>query len=159
MTSISLVTNGDTPLDEQYVQDAFHTFLQASPAHLLDVEVLSSAEGDLMIKGVSLPFVLLIVLNRTRARAVPLLGSTALHDQPPLDSSPSRRRRCEVRPALSRTNCPSTFVPLMNCWSEGVPTIQVLAPKRRHELLRLICGLGPPTSPSGVTSSQRNSAP
>ena len=87
MTWISLVTNGDTPLDEQYVQDAFHTFLQASLAQaraegLLDIEVLSSAEGDLMIKGVSLPFVLLIVLNRTRARAVPLLGSTALHDQP-----------------------------------------------------------------------------
>ena len=60
MTSISPVTNSDT-LDEQYVQDAFHTFLQASLAQaraegLLDVEVLSSAEGDLMIKGVSLPF-------------------------------------------------------------------------------------------------------
>ena len=40
----------------------------------------------------------------------------------------------------------------MNRWSECVPTIQGLAPERRHELLRVICGLGPPTSPSGVTS-------
>jgi hypothetical protein len=43
-------------LDEQYVQDAFHSFLKSSLAQaraerLLDVSVLSSAEGDLMITG------------------------------------------------------------------------------------------------------------
>ena len=43
-------------LDEQYVQDAFHSFLKSSLAHakaerLLDVNVLSSAEADLMIAG------------------------------------------------------------------------------------------------------------
>lgn len=43
-------------LDEQYVQDAFHSYLKSSLAHakaerLLDVKVLSSAEGDLMITG------------------------------------------------------------------------------------------------------------
>jgi hypothetical protein len=43
-------------LDEQYVQDAFHSFLKSSLAHakaerLLDVKVLSSAEADLMIAG------------------------------------------------------------------------------------------------------------
>jgi hypothetical protein len=43
-------------LDEQYVQDAFHTFLKSSLAQakaerLLDVKVLSSAEADLMIAG------------------------------------------------------------------------------------------------------------
>jgi len=45
-------------LDEQYVQDAFHSYLKSSLAQakaerLLDVEVLSSAEGDLMITGAS----------------------------------------------------------------------------------------------------------
>lgn len=47
-------------LDEQYVQDAFHSYLKSSLAQakaerLLDVEVLSSAEGDLMITGASDP--------------------------------------------------------------------------------------------------------
>ena len=52
------VVNDEHPLDEQYVQDAFHSYLKSSLAQakaerLLDVEVLSSAEGDLMITGVS----------------------------------------------------------------------------------------------------------
>ena len=43
-------------LDEQYVQDAFHSFLKSSLAQakaerLLDVKVLSSAEADLMVTG------------------------------------------------------------------------------------------------------------
>ena len=102
--SIAPSTNSEAPLEEQYVQDAFHTFLQASLSQerakgLLDVEVLSSAQGDVMIKGVSLSFVLLVVLNRTRARAVPLLGSTGLHDQSSLGSSPPRQQRCKVVPA------------------------------------------------------------
>jgi hypothetical protein len=47
-------------LDEQYVQDAFHSYLKSSLAQakaerLLDVELLSSAEGDLMITGASGP--------------------------------------------------------------------------------------------------------
>ena len=47
-------------LDESYVQDAFHSYLKSSLAQakverLLDVEVLSSAEGDLMITGPSKP--------------------------------------------------------------------------------------------------------
>jgi hypothetical protein len=47
----------DDRLDEQYVQDAFHSFLKSSLAQarverLLDVSILSSAEGDLMITGV-----------------------------------------------------------------------------------------------------------
>ena len=46
-------------LDEQYVQDAFHSYLKSSLAQakaerLLDVQVLSSAEGDLMITGTSI---------------------------------------------------------------------------------------------------------
>lgn len=43
-------------LSEQTVQDAFHSYLKSSLAHakverLLDADVLSSAEGDLMITG------------------------------------------------------------------------------------------------------------
>ena len=46
-------------LDEQYFQDAFHIYLKsclalAKTGRLLDVEVLSSAEGDLMITGASI---------------------------------------------------------------------------------------------------------
>lgn len=44
------------PLSEQYVQDSFHRYLkssltQAKVEHLLDAELLSSAESDLMITG------------------------------------------------------------------------------------------------------------
>ncbi|KAN0130527.1 hypothetical protein V8E53_011613 [Lactarius tabidus] len=47
-------TSEEAPLDEQYVQDAFHSYLESSLAQakaerLLDAELLSSAEGDLMI--------------------------------------------------------------------------------------------------------------
>ena len=43
-------------LSEQVVQDSFHSYLkssltQAKVEHLLDADVLSSAEGDLMITG------------------------------------------------------------------------------------------------------------
>lgn len=44
-------------LSEEYVQDCFHSYLkssltQAKAERLLDTELLSSAEGDLMITGV-----------------------------------------------------------------------------------------------------------
>lgn len=43
-------------LSEQYIQDCFHSYLkssltQAKAERLLDVDVLASAEGDLMITG------------------------------------------------------------------------------------------------------------
>jgi hypothetical protein len=43
-------------LSEQVIQDSFHSFLklsltQAKAERLLDADVLSSAEGDLMITG------------------------------------------------------------------------------------------------------------
>ena len=45
-------------LSEQLIQDSFHSYLkssltQAKIENLLDVDVLSSAEGDLMITGMS----------------------------------------------------------------------------------------------------------
>ena len=159
-TSISILTNDEAPLDEQYVQDAFHIFLQTSldqarKERLLDVDVLSSAEGDLMIKGVSpfrslfssfsivsglalcLCFAALRCTTNPPSVALPLVGDTVRPTQ---------------RPTLSRTNCPSTLMPLMNRWFECVPTIQDLAPERTQELQHVICGLGPPTSPPDITS-------
>jgi len=55
-TSSPRETDEEGRLDEQYVQDAFHSFLKSSLAHakaerLLDVKVLSSAEADLMTTG------------------------------------------------------------------------------------------------------------
>jgi hypothetical protein len=49
-------SSSGTFLSEEYIQDAFHSYLkssltQAKLERLLDEEVLSSAEGDLMITG------------------------------------------------------------------------------------------------------------
>jgi hypothetical protein len=57
-TSSHRETDQEGRLGEQYVQDAFHSFLktslaQAKAERLLDVKVLSSAEADLMITGAS----------------------------------------------------------------------------------------------------------
>ena len=159
-TSISILTNDEAPLDEQYVQDAFHTFLQASLSQerakgLLDVEVLSSAQGDVMIKGVSISPLFFSLFSIVPGLALCLcLAAQDCTTNPPSVVLPpvSDAVRSSQRPTLSLTNCPSTFVPLMNRWSECVPTIQHLAPERRQELLRVICGLGLPTSPPDITS-------
>jgi hypothetical protein len=50
------MTTHTEQLTEQYVQDAFHSYLkssltQAKVERLLDADMLSSAEGDLMITG------------------------------------------------------------------------------------------------------------
>jgi hypothetical protein len=95
MTSTTLgETNDEGPLDEQYVQDAFHSYLKSSLAQakaerLLDVEVLSSAEGDLMITGMS------------HSRS--LVSVFTISDQGPRCVSSSQR--CAARPTLPR--CPS----------------------------------------------------
>lgn len=52
------MTPRDPQLSESYIQDAFHSYLkssltQAKAERLLDADVLSSAEGDLMITGES----------------------------------------------------------------------------------------------------------
>jgi hypothetical protein len=95
-------------LDEQYVQDAFHRFLktslaQAKAERLLDVKVLSSAEADLMITGVSAdspqrskrtvrdpPIV-------TRARTMSLFCSTTLHHRSSFGPHSSPRRQSQGR--------------------------------------------------------------
>ena len=97
---VTKVTNDEASLDEQYVQDAFHTYLKSSLAQakverLLDVELLSSAEGDLMITGT--PHACSDPSSRHsqsrttsgRARTLPLLRCSTLHDQPALRASPA----------------------------------------------------------------------
>lgn len=49
-------TPSGTQLSERYIQDSFHSYLkssltQAKVERLLDADLLSSAEGDLMITG------------------------------------------------------------------------------------------------------------
>ena len=57
MTNMNLNTEGsEIVLSEEYVQECFHSYLrssltQAKVEGLLDVNVLSSAESDLMITG------------------------------------------------------------------------------------------------------------
>ncbi|KAH9033159.1 hypothetical protein EDB83DRAFT_2507869 [Lactarius deliciosus] len=128
-------------LDEQYVQDAFHSYLKSSLAQakaerLLDIEVLSSAEGDLMITGPALCLFFAALRCTTNPPSVPLPrgGSGAEKSGP--------------RQSLSLANCPATFVPFMRLWSECVPAIQSLAPERQHDLARVICNLAPLEKPA-----------
>lgn len=56
MPDISNVSTAPLLLSEEYVQDCFHSYLkssltQAKAERLLDIDVLASAEGDLMITG------------------------------------------------------------------------------------------------------------
>ena len=53
-----MTTTEEILLSEEYVQDCFHSYLKSAltqdkAERLLDTEVLSSAEGDLMITGTS----------------------------------------------------------------------------------------------------------
>ena len=81
-------------LSEQYIQDCFHSYLkssltQAKSERLLDVDVLASAESDLMIKGVfhlGLRDVHL-ELEFSRTCAMSILCSFAKYDKPTLSSA------------------------------------------------------------------------
>ncbi|KAH9957118.1 hypothetical protein BC827DRAFT_1138459 [Russula dissimulans] len=123
-------------LDELYVQDAFHTFLKSSLAQakaerLLDVEVLSGAEGDLMITGPALVLYFAALRSTTDPPSVPL----------------PRKDKSSPRHNLSLTTCPHAFIPFLRLWSECVPTIQGLGPEHQHDLARIICGLPPLSQP------------
>ncbi|KAI9511922.1 hypothetical protein F5148DRAFT_1280304 [Russula earlei] len=123
-------------LVEQYVQDAFHDFLKSSLAHakaerLLDVEVLSGAEGDLMITGPALSLYFAALRSTTDPPSVPL---------PHMGNSSPRHH-------LSLDNCPTVFIPFLRLWSDCVPAIQGLAPEHKHDLARVICGLPPLSQP------------
>jgi len=52
----TIMSTASHQLSEQVIQDSFHSYLKSSLAQakaerLLDVDILSSAEGDLMITG------------------------------------------------------------------------------------------------------------
>ncbi|THU88497.1 hypothetical protein K435DRAFT_592570, partial [Dendrothele bispora CBS 962.96] len=128
-------------LSEEYIQDAFHSYLKSSLTQariekLLDTDVLSSAEGDLMITGPAL-----------------CLYSAALRctTNPPSVTLPRRRKNSNGTSTtstptdLSTENCPPAFRSFLSVWARCVPPIQALAPEHQHDLARIICGLDPLT--------------
>lgn len=106
-------------LDEHYVQDAFHSYLKSSLAQaraerLLDVNMLSSAEGDLMITGTPplAPKCSKITIHDppivTRTRIVPLFRCTTLNHPPTFSpSSPRPRQSQGYEPPLPHQLPPS----------------------------------------------------
>ncbi|KAJ7172262.1 hypothetical protein C8R46DRAFT_142139 [Mycena filopes] len=126
----------DPQLSESYIQDAFHSYLkssltQAKAERLLDADILSSAEGDLMITGPALCLYFAALRCTTSPPSVPLPRHTK-------SSQPME---------LSYDNCPEAFVSFLRVWSNTVPAIQALAPEHQHDLARMICNLEPLVTP------------
>ncbi|KAF8072275.1 hypothetical protein FPV67DRAFT_1578687 [Lyophyllum atratum] len=124
-------------LSERYIQDSFHSYLkssltQAKAERLLDADVLSSAEGDLMITGPALCLYFAALRCTTNPPSVPLPKSSK-------NTTPTE---------LSYDNCPPTFVSFLRVWANTVPSIQSLAPEHQHDLARVICGLEPLAQPT-----------
>ncbi|KAJ6525667.1 hypothetical protein B0H19DRAFT_971012 [Mycena capillaripes] len=132
----------DPQLSESYIQDAFHSYLkssltQAKAERLLDADVLSSAEGDLMITGKS---------YHHRPALCLYFAALRCTTNPP--SVPLPRHTKNSQPMeLSYDNCPEAFVSFLRVWSNTVPAIQALAPEHQHDLARMICNLEPLITP------------
>ncbi|KAF7330522.1 hypothetical protein MVEN_02491800 [Mycena venus] len=129
-------TRTDSQLSESYIQDAFHSYLkssltQAKAERLLDADVLSSAEGDLMITGPALCLYFAALRCTTNPPSVPL----------------PRHNKNSQPMELSYDNCPQAFVSFLRVWSSTVPAIQALAPEYQHDLARMICNLEPLITP------------
>lgn len=150
------VANPSPYLSEDHIQDAFHSYLkssltQAKVEGLLPPNVLSSAEGDLMVTGAQLdeltvvPRLIMISAGPALCLYFAALRSTT---EPP--SVPLPRRSKTDSPAfnLSEENCPPQFRPFLLVWSHVVPEIQNLTPEHQHDLARVICGLQPIAVPS-----------
>lgn len=121
-------------LSEQYIQDCFHSYLkssltQAKAERLLDVDVLASAEGDLMITGPALCLFFAALRSTTNPPSVPLPRSSKSGSSQPME--------------LSYENCPPPFVSFLRVWANSVPSIQGLSPETQHDLARVICNLHP----------------
>ncbi|KAF7346375.1 hypothetical protein MSAN_01865400 [Mycena sanguinolenta] len=91
-------TRTESQLSESYIQDAFHSYLkssltQAKAEHLLDADVLSSAESDLMITGPALCLYFAALRCTTNPPSVPL----------------PRHNKSSQPMELSYDNCPSAF--------------------------------------------------
>ncbi|KDQ51445.1 hypothetical protein JAAARDRAFT_199092 [Jaapia argillacea MUCL 33604] len=124
-------------LSEDYVQDAFHSYLkssltQAKVERLLDVDVLSSAEADIMIAGPALCLYFAALRCTTLPPSVPLPRISK--------TTPSHQ--------LTESNCPQSFLPYLHIWAQHVTPIQSLTPESQHDLARAICSL-PPLQPHG----------
>ncbi|OAX42723.1 hypothetical protein K503DRAFT_733143 [Rhizopogon vinicolor AM-OR11-026] len=123
-------------LDEEYVQNSFHTYLkssltQAKVEKLIEDQVLASAEADLMISGPALCLYFAALRCTTNPPSVPLPRATK--SAPPLE--------------LTADNCPPAFLGFLAVWAATVPRIQGLAPHHQHDLARIICGLDPISIP------------
>lgn len=124
-------------LTESYIQDAFHSYLkssltQAKAERLIDTELLSSAESDLVVIGPALVLYFAALRCTTNPPSVPL-PRTSKQGGAPVD--------------LSADNCPPQFAQFLSVWANTVPTIQALSPEHQHDLARTICGLSPITEP------------
>lgn len=139
---------------EQFIQDSFHTFLkssltQAKTERLLDVDVLSSAEGDLMITGkryIIPSFIRPLFSNLPCTGPALCLYFAALRctTHPPSVPLPrSSSSKSSIPMDLSYENCPPPFVSFLRVWANTVPAIQSLVPEAQHDLARVICGLQP----------------
>ncbi|KIK53977.1 hypothetical protein GYMLUDRAFT_49055 [Collybiopsis luxurians FD-317 M1] len=129
-------TRSGTQLTEQYIQDSFHSYLkssltQAKVERLLDADLLSSAEGDLMITGPALCLYFAALRSTTNPPSVPL---------------PRHNKNADPT-ELSAENCPPAFASFLRVWAQTVPAIQSLAPEYQHDLARIICNLEPLCSP------------
>ena len=148
----------NSQLSEQLIQDSFHSYLksslsQAKAERLLDADVLSSAEGDLMITGAwsyGTPFDYYKVINKNLPGPALCLYFAALRctTNPPSVPLPRSSKSGPGQPTdLSYDNCPPAFVSFLQVWAKTVPRIQALSPEYQHDLARVICGLDPITQP------------
>ncbi|TFK16940.1 hypothetical protein FA15DRAFT_676442 [Coprinopsis marcescibilis] len=128
-------------LSEDFIQNSFHSYLkssltQAKSERLLDEDLLSSAEGDLMITGPALCLYFAALRSTTNPPSVPLPRSKD-SSKTPMD--------------LSYDNCPPAFISFLKVWAKNVPSIQGLTPEYQHDLARIICGLEPLAQPINVS--------
>ncbi|KAF8624431.1 hypothetical protein AX17_007140 [Amanita inopinata Kibby_2008] len=152
----------DSQLSEQLIQDSFHSYLksslaQATAERLLDADILSSAQADLMITGcvpatphVNFPHLNLPISAYLTGPALCLyFAALRCTTNPP--SVPLPRLTKNSPPLeLSFENCPPVFTHFLRVWAETVPKIQSLAPEYQHDLARVICGLPPISQPLSI---------
>ena len=149
-------TTAPLRLSEEFVQDCFHSYLkssltQAKVERLLDTELLSSAEGDLMITGRRAhQSYKAKVLNEFPGPALCLyfaaLRCTTDPPSVPLPRRGSKAGIAGMTTNLYENNCPIAFLSFLRVWIDTVPQIQGLIPEHQHDLARIICGLNPLSS-------------
>jgi hypothetical protein len=137
-------------LDEEYVQNSFHTYLkssltQAKVEKLIEDQVLASAEADLMISGAQQFKYLGLIMSDVNVTGPALcLYFAALRCTTNPPSVPLPRATKSAPPLeLSSDNCPPAFLGFLAVWAATVPRIQGLVPQDQHDLARIICGLQP----------------